>query len=79
MTDTEASQLVRAAASVIADAVNDAIFMDPHQWSARPCPTCRVISAMTRKPFGCDRYRLALDIQQDSNTALIGDCPKGEK
>ena len=26
---------------------------DPHQWTARPCPTCRTISRICGKPFGC--------------------------
>lgn len=26
---------------------------DPHQWSTRPCATCRAITVLARKDFGC--------------------------
>ena len=28
---------------------------DPHQWSTRPCATCRSVSAMAGEPFGCEK------------------------
>lgn len=37
----------------------DRIYADPHQWSTRGCATCKEITALLGKPFGCDRYRLA--------------------
>lgn len=27
---------------------------DPHIWSSRPCPTCRTVSALAGRPFGCN-------------------------
>lgn len=30
---------------------------DPHQWSKRPCPTCRPISELLGRPFGCVKER----------------------
>lgn len=33
--------------------VFDLIYRDPHQWSKRPCPTCRAVAALTKKQFGC--------------------------
>lgn len=27
---------------------------DPHQFSTRPCPTCRSLSALLGRSFGCD-------------------------
>lgn len=56
MTDDEAKQIVKAAAHVLFDAASDAIYEDPHNWSARPCPTCRFVSSILGKPFGCIRY-----------------------
>lgn len=35
----------------------DLLYEDPHNWSARPCPTCRVITTIAGKPFGCDKKR----------------------
>ena len=37
----------------IADALARLIEADPHQWSARPCQTCRAASALLDRPFGC--------------------------
>lgn len=57
MTDTEAKQLVKAAASVVIDAVVDAIGHDGHQWSTRPCGTCKTVSGLIGRPFGCYKYQ----------------------
>jgi hypothetical protein len=35
----------------------DAISLDMHQTSTRPCPTCKSISDTLGEPFGCRRYR----------------------
>jgi hypothetical protein len=34
-----------------------ALQADPHQWSTRPCQTCRIITGILGEPFGCDLYR----------------------
>ena len=53
MTDKDAEQVVKAAASLVIEAVLQALEEDPHQWSKRPCPTCRFISSILNRPFGC--------------------------
>lgn len=50
-------ETIKAAAGVLLDAITDAVFKDPHQWSDRPCETCRVISVIVNKPFGCYKYQ----------------------
>lgn len=50
--------VVRAAALLLLDASLRLIEDDPHDWSERPCPTCRPISAMVGRPFGCYSYAL---------------------
>ena len=40
------------------DSILSLIQEDPHQWSSRPCPTCRAIGAMIDRPFGCYLYAL---------------------
>ena len=35
------------------DRVLSLIQIDPHQWSHRPCDTCRQIAQIIGKPFGC--------------------------
>ena len=40
---------------VLAEGVAAAIEGDPHHWSARPCQTCRVVSSLLGRPFGCER------------------------
>ena len=57
MTDDEAKKLVRAAASVLLDAVLSIIQDDPHGWSKRPCDSCRIVSSIIGKPFGCYEYQ----------------------
>lgn len=42
---------------VVADAAFRAIEADPHQWSTRPCGTCRLVTALLQRPFGCDALR----------------------
>ncbi len=37
-----------------AEIVARLIEADPHQWSTRPCPTCRTITAVLGRPFGCN-------------------------
>jgi hypothetical protein len=27
---------------------------DPHDWSKRPCQTCRGVSMLLKRPFGCE-------------------------
>lgn len=39
--------------TTILDAVLSLLQDDPHQWSTRPCPTCRTITGIVRRPFGC--------------------------
>lgn len=55
MTDDEAKQIVEAAAKVLLEAVTDVLDRDPHCWSYRPCDTCRLVSTIIGKPFGCIR------------------------
>lgn len=57
---TDATDLIarmEALEKVLPAAVLDLIQTDPHQWSTRPCPTCRAITAIVGRRFGCDRYR----------------------
>lgn len=46
-------ELIRSAIRVIMKPVLDLIQEDPHLWSTRPCPTCKAISSIIGKPFGC--------------------------
>jgi hypothetical protein len=49
---------IRALEQVLPSAVLDAIYADPHQWSDRPCATCRSVSQLTGRPFGCERFQI---------------------
>lgn len=51
-------ECIQAAARVLARAALNLLYADPHQWSTRPCPTCRAITAMIDEPYGCDRFRI---------------------
>ena len=37
----------------LADTVARMVEADPHQWSSRPCSTCRAISSLIGRSFGC--------------------------
>ena len=57
MEDAEMKQTVRVAVDIIMDAVVETIGIDGHQWSDRPCPTCRAITGFIGRPFGCYWYQ----------------------
>jgi len=38
------------------DAISDLLYNDPHHWSERPCGTCKAITSIIKKPFGCYKY-----------------------
>ncbi len=50
---TQNKDIIRAAAFLIADIALDVIEEDPHSWSSRPCPTCKTVSSLIGRPFGC--------------------------
>jgi hypothetical protein len=49
--------LLDACVGKILDAVLALIQADPHQWSNRPCETCRTVGTLVGKPFGCYEYQ----------------------
>jgi hypothetical protein len=55
---SETSEAVRAAATLILDAALRVLDGDGHQWSSRPYETCRFISSLYEKPFGCSRVAM---------------------
>ena len=52
-----AAHVVKAAVIVVMEAAMDLIQRDPHQWGTRPCQTCRAVTALLGKPFGCIRWQ----------------------
>ena len=34
------------------------IQQDPHQWSSRPCATCKAVSSLIKDSFGCEKKRV---------------------
>jgi hypothetical protein len=50
-------QLLTATLAVHTEVILRLIEADPHQWSSRPCPTCRAISGIIDRPFGCVKKR----------------------
>jgi hypothetical protein len=39
---------------ILAESVASVIERDPHHWKPRPCQTCRAISTLLGRPFGCE-------------------------
>jgi hypothetical protein len=46
-------EIIKAAVNIIVESILNLIQDDPHLWSTRPCSTCRTISSIIGKPFGC--------------------------
>jgi hypothetical protein len=51
MEDNE--KVIKAAVNIIVESILNLIQDDPHLWSKRPCSTCRAVSSIIGKPFGC--------------------------
>ena len=64
MGEPTATEIVQAAARVLMGTALDLIQADPHHWSERPCGTCRSISAIVGRPFGCELRRLQGEAQR---------------
>lgn len=47
---------VQAAARLLVKAGMEQLYHDPHQWSRRPCGTCKSITRPLGEDFGCVRY-----------------------
>lgn len=47
---------IKEAASILMDSILSLLQEDPHGWSTRPCSTCRTISGLISRPFGCYKY-----------------------
>ena len=43
---------------VLAESVASVIERDPHQYTSRPCQTCRVVSGLLGRSFGCEKRAL---------------------
>ena len=54
MTDREE---ISTALSMLMDTIMSLLQEDPHSWSTRPCGTCRTISGIVGRPFGCYEYQ----------------------
>jgi hypothetical protein len=48
--------IIKAAANVLIITVLDLLQNDSHQWGERPCPTCRSITIILGRKFGCYLY-----------------------
>ena len=50
------NDLLSAVGEFIQYTAFDLIQGDPHQWSKRPCSTCKTISTLIKRSFGCVLY-----------------------
>ncbi len=50
-----AKDVIKAAVVVVMESALLLIENDPHQWSPRPCSTCRAVTTLIGRPFGCIR------------------------
>jgi len=56
MADPPIEEVIQAACRVFMKAALELIQADPHQWSNRPCQTCRAVGAMLGRTFGCYEF-----------------------
>lgn len=54
--ENEMENAVQAAARLLVRAGMEQLYHDSHQWSRRPCGTCRSITRLLGEDFGCIRY-----------------------
>ena len=52
------AEIIRTAVKVVIEPVLRLLQGDPHAWSERPCQTCRSVSSIVGKPFGCSLYAI---------------------
>lgn len=48
---------IKVTVYILMEAVLNLIQKDPHQWSDRPCETCRTITHIIGNEFGCYLYQ----------------------
>lgn len=69
-------QLIQAAVQVVIEPALRLLEADQHTYSARPCSTCRSISAIIGRPFGCAKaYKAA--IQQEAGRVRAAYAARG--
>lgn len=51
--DPALTAVANASLRLVLEAVAGALEADPHQFSTRPCATCRAVSGMLGRDFGC--------------------------
>ena len=54
--DEHVRRVIQSTMEIFMNAALNLIQADPHQWSERPCSTCRAVSELANKPFGCCAY-----------------------
>jgi hypothetical protein len=57
-TEADLENLLSASMKRITGPAFDLIQADPHSWSSRPCSTCKAVSALIGRPFGCVLYAI---------------------
>lgn len=65
-TEDESVVLIKAAARVLMDSVLILLQRDPHHWSERGCPTCKAISGIIGRHFGCYVYAHERQLEREA-------------
>lgn len=68
MTHEEMHEFIDSVAAILLNGALDLIQADPHQWSTRPCSTCRAVGAIAKKPFGCYEYQRRRELADSART-----------
>ena len=60
----DTQEIMKAGVNILMDTVLNLIQNDPHQWSNRPCSTCKSISSIIGNPFGCYVYAINKKVRE---------------
>lgn len=66
------TRIISACARVLTYSALKLLEDDNHMWSERPCPTCRTISHLIGRPFGCHAYAIRLKADRLAKLAPRG-------
>lgn len=47
---------LQKAVKIVSEAAMNVLYHDAHSWSARPCLTCKTITALLKFDVGCVRF-----------------------
>lgn len=57
---------IRGTASIVVEAILRLLDEDPHDFTSRPCQTCRAVTSLAGRAFGCVRVAKSMECHHGS-------------